>query len=129
MDSYKSFHFLFYDDAHPGFWLSPCLVIGTKIARRTRDKIDATSVLNRSRIFRRREFNFLNRLKVDFEAKSSKRFKYFERDRRIKTVNDTVEIRMIVTNKTFRLLKIVQGFIHDVKVEKNQEILSKSLRD
>ena len=50
----------------PRFQPSSCLTNIAKITRRTWNKIDATPVLNRNRIFRRGKFNFVNRSKRDF---------------------------------------------------------------
>ena len=64
-------------------------------------------------IFRRRQFNFINRFKEDF-VKSRKRFTDNVKDGRIKRKNDTIQARE--TNRMFRLLKFVQGFINDKRV-------------
>ena len=40
-----------------------------KITKGRRNKIDAMPVLSKSRVFRRKEFNFINRFKGDFQAK------------------------------------------------------------
>ena len=53
----KPLHFELYNDVHQ------------TIARtRKKKKTDATPVLSRNRIFRRREFNFVNRFKKSFKG-------------------------------------------------------------
>ena len=75
----------------PRFQPSSCLTNIAKITRRTWNKINATPVLNRNRIFRRRKFNFDNRSKRDFETKTGKDFRDFERERSIKRQNYKIE--------------------------------------
>ena len=71
-------------------------------------------VLSRNKIFRRREFDFVNRFKGDFEGKLLKDFTYF--DIRIKRQKGRIEARVRLKNRTFSLLKFVQGFISDKKI-------------
>ena len=80
------------------FQPSSCLANITKFTRRTWNKIDATPVLNGNRIFRRWKFDFVNRSKRDFETKTWKDFRDFERDRRIKRQNYRIEtcVRIII---------------------------------
>ena len=72
----------------------------TKILRRTWNKIDATQVLSRNKIFRRREFFFC--FKRDIEAKTRNNFRDFERDEIIKRQNNMTETKVRVTNKAFK---------------------------
>ena len=66
---------LMYHDFQP----SPYLTIVTKITRRSRNKVGTAPVLNRNRIFKRREFKFITKFKGDFEVKLLKGFRDFER--------------------------------------------------
>ena len=67
------------------------------ITRRTSNKIDATAILSRNGIFRRTELSFVDRFKGDFEAKSRKGSKDFERNVRIKRQNNSIETRVRVS--------------------------------
>ena len=71
----------------PSFQQSSCLASITKIIRRMWNKIDATPVLNRKRIFRRWKFDFVYRSERDFETKTWKDFRDFERNLKIKRHN------------------------------------------
>ena len=68
---------------------------------------------NRNRIFRRKACNFINQFKRDFEAKSWKDFRDFERNGRIKKAKrlDWDEDQSDKGNVKF--LKFIQGFIND----------------
>ena len=64
----KSLHFLLYNVGHPLCLSAVFLfVYVTKITKRTRNKINASPVLSWNRVFKAREFNFVNRFKEDFE--------------------------------------------------------------
>ena len=67
----------------------------TKITIRTSNEIDATPALNRKKIFRKREFNFVNTFKGDFQNKSWKDIKDFEWDGEIKRLNDRTEPMLV----------------------------------
>ena len=75
----KIFRFLFYYYyyyfpmmlIYPGFQQFPCLANIKKITKTTKNKISTTEViLNRNKNLRKREFNFVNLFKGDFEANS-----------------------------------------------------------
>ena len=50
------------------------------------------------------------------KPKREKNFRYFERDRRIKSQNYSIEIWVRMTDRVFRLLEFIQGFINDRRV-------------
>ena len=79
----------------PSFQPSSCLANVTKITRRTWNKINATPVLNRNRIFRRGKIDFVYKSKRDFETKTWRNFRDFERDQRIERQNCRIETRII----------------------------------
>ena len=57
-----------------------------------------------NRVFRRRKFNFVNKFKGDFEAKSWKYFRNFERDERIRKAKRQDWDKDKVLNTAFRLI-------------------------
>ena len=67
-------------------------------------------------IFSRREFSFVNRFKGDFEAKTWKYFRYFERDPLIKMQNDIIGAWIRMTDNAFWFLVFVQVLINDRRV-------------
>ena len=99
----------------PGFQPSSSLANITKITR-TWNKTDATPVLSSNKIFRRREFNFVNRFKRDFEEKTWKDFRDFVRDWRIKRQNNRIETWIRMIERVVRVLEFVQNFFNDRNV-------------
>ena len=78
-------HFLFYYDAlPPNFRSSPCLAYVIKIKSRAIDKIGTILVLNRNKIVGKTDLKFIDWFKGNFEAKSRKDFRDFEKDEKIK---------------------------------------------
>ena len=89
----------------PSFQPSSCLASIAKITRRTWNKIGATPILNMNRIFRRGKFYFVNRSKRDFETKTWKEFRDFERDLRTERENYRIQSSFRMTDRVFRLLE------------------------
>ena len=58
-------------------------------------------------------FDFVTKSRKDFETKMWKNFRGFERNCRIKTQNSRIETWVTMTDRMFRLLEFIQGFIND----------------
>ena len=103
---------------------SSCLVNVTKITRRTWNKIHASSVLNWNKTFRRGKNDSINRSNRDFETKTPKHLRSFERIKieRIKMQNYRIEVWVRTTNRVFRLFEFIQGFIIDRRFVASREI-------